>query len=503
MINTLNKSSKLLVITLMAMLVLLNFGGEVSQAAGNDHLTVAVSSIGNTLDASVANYTYTTMVVDHIYDRIIAFDENFEFVPAVATDWEQVDNLTFKFTVGEGFVFHNGEALELEDVVYSIERLREIPRTSAFMSNIQSTEITGEREITITLVEPNSSTLRSLFSDAHVYNKAYTEASGGDYAIKPIGTAPYKVERFVPGDRLELVAWEEHPFASPAIKKITFKTIAEDANRYISLETGEAQFATISHHDVNRAERNAKLDVILQETTNTAFISMNTQKAPFDNRNVRLAMAYATDKESLAIVQGGATVIQSMTPPMFNTYYEPETMPGFDLMKAKALLEAEGYTASNPLRFEAWTYGGNSTIMEVYQALLKSIGVEMSIKNLEFGVFLEGMANGEYEMLTGSWNNVTGDPLTALENYWTGSFGSHNISFFENERCDELFDVAVKATDDETLIAAAREMQEIAAAEMPIIPTFSNLAIYAADAKLQGVKYYPSNIFSFRNAYFE
>jgi peptide/nickel transport system substrate-binding protein len=491
------------VVALVCLTVALLSLGTMTQAAERDNLLAAVSSIGNTLDSAIANFTNTTIVTNHIYDRIIALDENFDFAPAVATSWEYTDNVTFKFWVGDGFVFHNDEPLKLEDVVFSIERLREIPRCASFMNNIASVEVTGENEITIRLEEPNSSTIRTLMADAHVFNKAYVEAVGGSYANNPIGTGPYRIERFVPGDRIVLVAWEDYPFAKPAIKNVTFKTLEEDANRYISIETGEAQFADISFHDQERAENNKNIDVVTMRTTNTAFISMNTQKAPFDNKNVRLAMAYATDKASLAIVKGGAAVINSMTPPMFSTYHESENVPTFDLNKAQALLESEGYNASNPLKFETWVYGGNAAVMETYQAYLRMIGVEMTIKNLEFGVFLEGMANGEYQMLSGSWNNTTGDPLSALENYWTGSFGAHNISFFDNERCDELYDVAKVATDLETQVAAAREVQEIAAAEMPIIPTFSNLAIYTMDKGLKGVQMHPSGVYSFRNAYFE
>src|SRR5690606_15588604 len=118
------------------------------------------------------------------------------------------------------------------------------------------------------------------------------------------------------------------------------------------------------------------------------------------------------------------------------------------------LLAQEGYGPDNPLRFEAWTYGGNTTVLEAYQAVLRSIGVEMTIRNMEFGVFLEGVARGEYQMLMGSWNNTTGDPLVALENYWSGSFGSRNISFFQSDRVDELYDLAKAATDEELIIAA-------------------------------------------------
>jgi len=490
-------------LALAAVLALLTVTTATAQGDRPTELVVAVTAIGNTLDTTVANFTNTTIAMNHVYDRIIMFDENFEFVPALAESWEFVDATTFRFTIGEGYVFHNGAALTPQDVVFSIERLRDIPRVTGIMSNIAAVEVTGEREVTITLVEPNSSTIRELVADVPVMNEAYATTPGVDYANEPIGTGPYVVSNYVPGDRLELTRWADYPFEQPAIERITFRTIPEDANRYIAAETGEAQFAVISYHDLARAESNPRLNVIRQQTTNTAFISMNTQKAPFDNVNVRLAMAYATDKEGLAIVQGGSTVIDSMTPSMFSTYYASPDLPTFDLERARQLLEAEGYGPSNPLRFEMWTYGANTAVAETYQALLSAIGVEMSIRNLEFGVFLEGMARGEYQMLSGSWNNVTGNPLSALENYWTGSFGSRNISFFENERVEELYAIAKATTDPAVLFEAAREVQDIAAAQMPIIPTFTTIANFALDARLVGVETFPSALYSFRHASFE
>ncbi|MBX3144642.1 MAG: ABC transporter substrate-binding protein [Trueperaceae bacterium] len=483
--------------------VLLTVSTSTAQNQTPTELVVAVTAIGNTLDTTVANFTNTTIAMNHVYDRIIMFDANFEFVPGVAQSWEYVDATTFRFTLGDGFMFHNGAPLTPQDVIFSIERLRDIPRVTSIMNNIASVEVTGDAEITIKLVEPNSSTIRELVADVPVMNEVYATTPGTDYANQPIGTGPYVVANYIPGDRLVLERWDDYPFAAPAIERIVFRTIPEDANRYIAAETGEAQFAVISYHDVARAESNPRLNLVQQRTTNTAFISMNTQKAPFDNTNVRLAMAYATDKEGLAIVQGGSTVIDSMTPTMFSTYYASPDLPTFDLERAQQLLAAEGYGPSNPLKFEMWTYGANTAVAETYQALLSAIGVEMSIRNLEFGVFLEGMARGEYQMLSGSWNNVTGNPMSSLENYWTGSYGARNISFFNNARVDELYTLAKGTIDQQVLLDAAREVQDIAAANMPIIPTFTTISNYAVDARLVGVETFPSNMYTFRNARFE
>jgi peptide/nickel transport system substrate-binding protein len=190
-----------------------------------------------------------------------------------------------------------------------------------------------------------------------------------------------------------------------------------------------------------------------------------------------------------------------MFPQMFATYHSASATPEFNLDTARQLLEAEGFNTANPLRFETMTFGAADPVIEAYQAVLRSIGVEMSITNLEFGVFLQHMMRGEYHMLAGGWNNTTGNELSSMANYWTGSFGQSNISFFTHERADELYEMALRTTDMNVIMEAAREVQELGAWYVPMFPTFRSNAYYAMINNLRGVDMPPNALVSFRRAY--
>jgi len=468
-------------------------------AAGpKSDISVVLTKIGNNLDPAEANSLDTSTIMYHVYDTFIKFDNDFNIIPGVAKEWSQPDNTTIEFTIGEGYKFHNGDPMTIEDVVFSVERLAEVPKKAAFMSMIKSVEASGNK-VTVKLTEPNSGAIRN-FGDVFIVSKKYLQEAGEKYANAPIGTGPYTVTEYVPGSKVVLKAWADYPFDKAKIETITFKAIEEASAKYIAVETGDADFAGIGARDKSRAQNNEKLAYFEGPSTFTGFVAMNTTKEPFDNVNIRRAMAYAYNNEGISAITPGKTIIDSMVPKMFSTYHSSPNLPKYDLQKAKELLEKEGFHAGNPLRFTAWTYQGNDPELEAFQAELKTISVEMDIQNLEFGVFLEKMANKEYQLLVGGWSDTTGNTLSSLESYWSGSFGQMNITFYTNPKVEELYAKVKAATSEAEMKEAAKEIQDIAAQDVPMIPTATKMSYYAMNKNLENVQIHTSGLVSFRNA---
>ncbi|MDR0999575.1 MAG: ABC transporter substrate-binding protein [Clostridiales bacterium] len=469
------------------------------QKAGAGEITVVLSEVGNNLDPSIANYTDTSSIMSHVYDNIINVDSKFELIAGAAASWEQPDSVTIELTMGEGFVFHNGEPMEIEDLEYALGRLENVPEMASTWGKIESLSSNGN-VVTITLKEPDNSFLRGL-SAIPVLDKSYCESAGEAYANTPIGTGPYKVAEYVPGERVVLQAWDEYPFEKAGIGKLTYKGISETAAKYMAVEAGDAQFSGISYSDYQRAQSNSAISTYEGPSTRTAFVCMNTSAAPFDNVNVRMAMALAYNKEGyMALSANNDFVIDSMFTPGTVYHNSSQYAINYDLDKARELLTAEGYDESNPLEFIVAGYSGDDPVMQAYQADLASIGVKVTLENYEFGTFLNLMMNQEYQMLTGSWSEVTGDPLSAAACYWTGSYGEMNIAFYDNPKCDELYETAKTSADEAEIIACCRELQDIAWQEVPLFPTYGRYADYAYDTALTGVDIHPSGIISFRAA---
>jgi len=490
---------KFLALMLMAALALgLLTSAGVAEGASSA-ITVVLSEVGNNLDPIIANFIDTSTMTGHIYDNLLHVDTEFSFIPGVASAWNQPDSTTVELTMGEGFVFHDGEALEMEDFMYALERLENIAEMASVWTQIESISADGN-VMTIKIKEPNNSFMRSL-AEIPVLNKSYCESAGEGYANAPIGTGPYKVANYIPGERLVLEAWADYPFEKAIIPQITFIGISENAAKYMAIEAGDAQLSQVSYADFQRAQGNDKINTFEGPTTSTSFVSMNVTTAPFDDVNVRLAMAYAYNKEGYKNLAAYSTFsIDSMFLLDSEYYHSSEYAISYNPEKAKELLEAAGYDENNPLGFVVAGYGGENPIMQAYQADLMAIGVNVELENYEFGTFLNLMMNQEYQMLTGSWGNVVGDPLSSAACYWTGSYGSQNISFFENARCDELYNLALVSTDQSEILAACMEIQDIAWQQAPIFPTFGRYQSFAFDKDLTDMIISPSGIISFRTA---
>lgn len=470
-----------------------------NQQGGSNAITVVLQTVGNNMDPCFANAITTTTITDHIYDCLVNCGLDFSLQPGVITSWEQPDELTYKLTVGDGFVFQNGDPLDAEDVVFSLERLEDIPQAADLYARLASVSAEGS-VVTVVLKEADNGFLREL-AEIPAMSKDYCEEVGDAYANAPMGTGPYQMSEYIPGEKAVLTAWADYPGGKASIDTITFKAIEEASAAYIALESGDADFSDVDAPDYSRAQSNDKLTFTQVDSAYTAFVSMNTQAAPFDNANVRKAMAYAFNTEGYLSVKGDNYIaIDSMFPMVSEYHYTPDNAITYDLDMAKELLAVEGYNENNPLTFTISGYSSNDVVMQAYQADLKSIGVQVDLVTQEFGVFLDNMASMNFQMLTGGWGDTTGNPLTAAECYWSGSFGAQNISFYENAMCDELYNTAKASNDPAKVMDACHQIQEIAWEDVPMFPTFGRSDGYAYNKDLTGVVIYPSGIVSFREA---
>lgn len=474
--------------------------GDTSGTTSPAEISVAFSILPNGLDP-VSEDTNTTMsVCYHIYDKLVEIDNDYNFIPGVAKSWKEVDALTWTFEIDLSYKFQNGDPLTMDDIVYSFERLNDIPKSADTAKLIDSVTYEGST-LTIKAKEPNTTTIPRAFYTAPIVNKAYIEA-GGDDAIylKPVGTGPYKVTEFTPGTSVTIETWDGYPFAKPQISKINFTAIPENAARYIAVESGQLQYAgLVSGMELKLAEQASDLSVLKGSSTRYVGFGFNCEKAPFDNANVRRAIVSAIDRESIAQLNGGRPSVQSMLFAGFDLYADPESMPKYDLEKAKAMLEAEGYNASNPLKFTILLWQPDPGI-ELIQSALKSIGVEMTLEQVEFSVFLTKEGPGEFQAVWTSAPNRGGIALTDLDRYDYRFAGSRDITRYSNPAYDAVSDQMRTSTDPEELKTLAKQAHEIIGQDVPMVGIYLTPIISVMDKGLTGVTVRGDMIQSFRNA---
>ncbi len=466
-------------------------------------ITVSRLTVPSALEPLHEDNPFANTITWHIFDRLVDFENDTgAWIPQVATSWEQIDDTTWTFEINLDNKFHNGDQLTMDDVQYSLDRLKDFPRSAENAAMLDSVSYT-DNVLTIKFTNDYVTTPQKVLANAFIVDKAYIEAGGEDAIyLKPVGTGPFKVSEFTPLASATLTAYDDYYAGKPKIDIIHFVGIAENDARYIALESGELQFAgDLDYVSFTLAQENPDLQAIPWPSQTANCVGFNVTRAPFDNVNVRRALIHAMDRESWAAFYNDPPIKSMLFTGFPDMYYEGmSSLPEYDLEKAKAMLEAEGYNEANPLKFEllcAVPHPGQ----EMYQSALKSIGVEMTIYRPEFSVYIGREPSTDFDMLfTGQGNRGT-FALTDLDRFSNDMFGSRNFCLYTTPEAQEIINqMRSPDTTPEELTARIQQINEILAQDVPMVALYNSTSRCAAANGLTGFRYDGWGRTDFRNA---
>lgn len=439
-----------------------------------EELIVGQGADAKSLDPHATNDQPSSRVMTQIYDTLVVQNKDGSISPSLAKEWKQLDNLTWQFVLEKGVKFHNGEELKASDIKFTLERALASPTVAHILSSIDSVKIEDDYTFNITLKDPFAPILAHLaHGAASILNEKAVTDGGEDYGQNPVGTGPYKLSGWQVGDSIDLVANESYFKGVAPTSKIKFRNIPEGTNRSIALETGEVDIAyDIDPIDKSRVEGHSDLSLIEEPSLSIAYIGFNTNKAPYNKKEVRQAINYAIDREGIieSVLMGAGEVASSPLPP--NVAMSNQKVDKFnnDIEKAKQLLKQAGLEKG--FKTTLWTNDNQVRvrIAQIVQANLKEIGIEVEIEILEWGSYLDRTAAGEHDMFILGWTTVTADPdygLYALfHSTQTGSAG--NRAFYANSEVDRLLDLGKVETDNKKREEHYFKAQELIVADSPI-----------------------------------
>lgn len=495
-----NKRIAMLLAVMMILAVVVSgcTKGTDEAKATKDTLIVAQGADAKSLDPHATNDQPSSRVSKQIYDRLVEANVEMELVPGLAERWEQPDDTTYVFTLRKGVKFHNGEELKASDVKFSLDRMLANPKVAHIIEAVESVEVQDEYTVVVKTIEPFGPLLSHLsHTAASILNeKAVTEA-GDDYGQNPVGTGAYKFKSWSAGEKIQLERNEDYYGQKANIKNVVFRNITEGTNRALGLESGEIDIAyDIEPTHKGRVEGSNKLELIEGASLSYAYIGINTEKEPFNNKLVRQAINHAINVDEIiaAVLKGaGEKANAPIGPKVYG--HNPDTKPyTFDIEKSKALLAEAGYaegfkttiwTNDNPVRMK---------IAQIVQAHLKEVGIDVTIEPLEWGSYLERTGAGEHDMFILGWTTVTADAdygLFAL--YHSTQKGSPgNRDFFENAEVDRLLEEGRTETDPAKRLEAYKKAQEIIVSEAPDVMLYYGLQNAGVQSYVQGFELHPA-----------
>ncbi len=363
--------------------------------AAADQLVIGLQQEPTSLDPTAdATASIDGMMTMNVFEALTTVAENGEVQPNLATSWDvSEDGLTYAFKLAEGVMFHDGTSFDAEDVVFSFDR------AMAEESVNPSKDIFKPIE-SVTAIDPQTVEIKLSRKDAFfLFNmgqgdSAIVAAESADTNnTDPVGTGPFKFENWTRGDRLTLVKNPDHRDAGDvALDKVEFRFISDPsaATAAMMAEELDAFPGFPAPELLAQFEADPRFRVNIGSTEGEVILAMNNAKPPFDNVDVRRAVATAVNREEIieGAMYGQAVPIGSFYPPHGTAYVDLTGAYPSDTEKAQQMFTDAGIEGTTmTLRVPPFPYATRSA--EIIQSQLSTAGIDARVENVEWGFWID------------------------------------------------------------------------------------------------------------------
>ncbi len=471
---------------------------------------------------TVTSGTTIDTTAKHLYDRLISFKADDHTIgPALAKSWHVTrDGKKITFYLRKDVSFHSTDnftptrKLNADDVLFSFNRIldknhafHEVSggnypffQSVKFDELVENIEKINDYTVRFTLSQSDSSFLSNLATDfAIILSQEYGEQLAQDNRhqqidILPVGTGPYKLEEYRPGSLIRYKPHDTYWQGESTLSQLLFDITPSNTGRLTKLLTGECDIVAypIAHEKINERE-----DLILEAVTafNVGYMGFNTQKAPFNNKQVRTAIAHAINKQAIieAVYFGHADVATSLLPKNSWAYNSDIKGHEYSIEFAKSLLTASGYP--DGFTMDIWAmpvqraYNPNAlTMAKLIQADLKLIGITVNIVSYEWGTFLRKLSQGEHQSVLLGWSADHPDP----DNFFSpllscnSALSGNNRVFWCNEAFDQVLNESLSTNNIGLRKKYYAKALDIIAEEVPLIPIAHSKRFQARNANIKG-----------------
>lgn len=462
---------------------------------------------------TLASYVSTSgpvgQVSTKVYEGLLEYDFDHNPLPGLAKSWEiSEDGLTYTFKLQEGVKWHDGKPFTSADVQFTtMELLKKIhPHGQNIYKTLQAVETPDSLTAIFKLSEPAPYLIKALsgyespICPKHLFEG--TDYRNNPYANKPVGTGPYKFVEWKKGQYIRMDK-NEHYWQKglPYLDKVVFRFIPDAATRTAAMERGEVHYAgyvSIPPVDVPRL---AKMDHIGVTTEGYSMnnpmltLDINTQKAPFDKKEVRQAVSLAIDRQFIIdnIWYGFGKPATSDLVSAFKKLHKPVAKWNAPdrIEKANELLDKAGYPrGADGIRFEiihdVLPYGETwQRLGEYLKEVLVELGVKVTLRYEDVPTWLRRLFTDYDFQITSDFYYQLADPVLG----WHRNFLSSmilkgtvfvNNSLYSNPEIDDLLNKASKERDEKKRAELYEKTQIILAKDLPLIPVIEmkNATVY-------------------------
>jgi len=477
---------------------------------------IPLASEPPSLDPAFITDIYAVNVAMNLFDGLLEYDKDLNFVPAIARVWKiSRDHRTYTFLLHKGVKFHNGREVTAKDFVFSFTRILD-PATkspvASFFLNIQgagdyqdgkSDGVAGLRApdaytLKIQLEQPFAPFLSILaMANAKVVPK---EEIGPRFGKRPIGTGPFRLRSWEPGREILLAANQDYFGGKPLLGKLNFRIYPNIQWEKIfgDFEKGLLEESIIPSNNYDQVTDNARYlrryKFVSKPTLNLVYIGMNLAIPPFDDYRVRQAVSYAVDTEKIVreITKRGSIPAKGILPPGMGGFDPNFKGYDYDPEKARELLEAAGYPEGRGIPpIEIWTVSKADSVqqeLKAYQQYFADIGISLIPRvATNWSEFINFINDKKAPMYYAAWYADYPDPDNFLY-VLCHSKSKTNRMGYHNPEVDDLLEQARREWDYMKRVELYRRVEKMVMSDAPIICQHVNSFNYLFQPWVKGVR---------------
>ena len=364
-----------------------------AQAARTD-LTLGIALEPPHLDPTAgAAAAIDEVVYANVFEGLTRIDRDGAVRPALAKSWNvSEDGLAYTFELRDNVRFHDGSTFDARDVVFSLDRARGPDSTNAqkpLFDAIESVEAVDASTVRIRLSRPDGALPYKLGWGDAVMVAPESAASNRE---NPIGTGPFRFDRWIRGSSISLARNDEYWGDPVALEKATFRVVPDPAAATSALQAGDIQaFPNFPAPElVPVFDADPRFDVDLGSTEGETILAINNARPPLDDVRVRRAIAKAIDRSAIitGAMFGIGTPIGSHFPPHHPAYVDLTAETAYDPEAARQLLADAGASdLSLTLELPPPTYARRGG--EIVARSLRDIGIDVEIEPIEWSRWLD------------------------------------------------------------------------------------------------------------------
>ena len=396
-----------------------------------DTLVYAMNTEPARLDPQNDALLNTMLVNKQIYNTLVIKNPaTGEIEPSLAKSWKWANDKTLLVTLRDDVLFHNGDKLTAEDVLYTIRRFPKGKATGSLFTSFdtENSRVVDATHIEIKLKETYGPALNMLTSmKAAIVNKKYCENTPeAKLNREPVGTGPFKFVSWVSGDRITLKRNDNYWGEKPSYSTLIMRVITDATARSIEVETGGVDIIdTLNGKDIDRFEGGVKgVKLYTVPGYKIHYITFNEKDPILSKEKVRLAFAHAINMKAVIKVAFGSSAIpatSSMATTIFG--YKQEGFYELNPEYSKQLLKEAGYPDGFSTDIILPDVSYNIRLGEAMQAMLSQVGIKINIKIVDAATWQTMNREGKAMLSINNLTADTGDP----DHSYTNLYGKSNM----------------------------------------------------------------------------